>query len=230
MNTDNLTAESKKVLRWMTEFQQRADFEKLLRDFESRIAYEQYGSGGETMHRGYYCPSMIEDIVVGNAKRGRLLTHKSTRTPTSPVFGFNHQNQLILVKCEHTVEFIFHLEQSEIGITVDENSGGLSCVSECQYRDGKLFSYMFALCQSFDNKIAEISKEQYEYFPDKFCAHWSRACPLWTPWIYEHTKYIFSVDDGYLANYRLQEYDTNGKRKRSPWDDRVFEVRLKRKV
>ena len=36
----------------------------------SQVVYQQYCAGG-TMHRGYYCPSLTEDLWLGNTKRGR---------------------------------------------------------------------------------------------------------------------------------------------------------------
>ena len=38
---------------------------------KSQVVYQQYCAGG-TMHRGYYCPSLTEDLWLGNTKRGRL--------------------------------------------------------------------------------------------------------------------------------------------------------------
>lgn len=36
----------------------------------------EYAKGGESIHRGYYCPSLVYDLVVGNVKRGRLYKRK----------------------------------------------------------------------------------------------------------------------------------------------------------
>ncbi len=34
---------------------------------KSQVVYQQYCAGG-TMHRGYYCPSLTEDLWLGNTK------------------------------------------------------------------------------------------------------------------------------------------------------------------
>lgn len=50
----------------------------------SQVVYQQYCAGG-TMHRGYYCPSLTEDLWLGNHKTwpplqeaavgGKTITH-----------------------------------------------------------------------------------------------------------------------------------------------------------
>ncbi len=51
----------------------------------------EIGLGGELMHRGYYCPSLIEDVVVGNTKRGRI--SKRTTSKAKEPFVKNVQNR-----------------------------------------------------------------------------------------------------------------------------------------
>ena len=48
---------------------------------KSQVVYQQYCAGG-TMHRGYYCPSLTEDLWLGNTKPlqeaaagGKTITH-----------------------------------------------------------------------------------------------------------------------------------------------------------
>ena len=47
------------------------DVAAALQKQRSQVVYQQYCAGG-TIHRGYYCPSITEDLRVGNTKRGRL--------------------------------------------------------------------------------------------------------------------------------------------------------------
>lgn len=46
------------------------DVAAALQKQRSQVVYQQYCAGG-TIHRGYYCPSITEDLRVGNTKRGR---------------------------------------------------------------------------------------------------------------------------------------------------------------
>lgn len=48
-------------------------YDKLFDYAQSAICSTEYGRGGEFFHRGYYCPSPILDIIVGNANRGKLI-------------------------------------------------------------------------------------------------------------------------------------------------------------
>ena len=46
------------------------DVAAALQKQRSQVVYQQYCAGG-TMHRGYYCPSLTEDLWLGNARSGR---------------------------------------------------------------------------------------------------------------------------------------------------------------
>ena len=46
------------------------DVATALQKQRSQVVYQQYCAGG-TIHRGYYCPSITEDLRVGNTKSGR---------------------------------------------------------------------------------------------------------------------------------------------------------------
>ena len=45
----------------------------IYKDLLNDVVRTEYARGGETIHRGYYCPSPVYDIIVGGASRGRLL-------------------------------------------------------------------------------------------------------------------------------------------------------------
>ena len=49
------------------------DFSLLYQKQLEKVMYKEYALNGETIHRGYYCPSPIRDIVISNCNRGRLL-------------------------------------------------------------------------------------------------------------------------------------------------------------
>ena len=56
----------------------------------SRYEYCCGSRGG--IHRGYYCPSLIEDIVVGGVNRGRRVIHP--RSNYQFRYGFDSDNRL----------------------------------------------------------------------------------------------------------------------------------------
>ncbi|XEC94050.1 hypothetical protein AB6A23_22320 [Paenibacillus tarimensis] len=43
---------------------------------EKNIVRLAYSKGGEVIHRGFYCPSPVMDIIIGGMKRGRLFKKK----------------------------------------------------------------------------------------------------------------------------------------------------------
>lgn len=56
-------------------------YDELLTDVKKGALEKKYARGGECIHRGFFCPSPIFDIVVGGANRGRLLkTQRSMET------------------------------------------------------------------------------------------------------------------------------------------------------
>ncbi|MEH6949139.1 hypothetical protein V7068_19130, partial [Bacillus sp. JJ634] len=65
---------------------------------EQAITKFEYLKGGETIHRGYYCPSPILDLIVGNAKRGRLLKRKPDFGKFTYEYGFDIDNRMIRVR------------------------------------------------------------------------------------------------------------------------------------
>lgn len=80
----------------------RNEYEEQLHRFrtltEKEIVNVQYSEGGETIHRGYYCPSPVLDLIVGGLKRGKLYKRKPDFGKYSYEYCFDSNNRLILVK------------------------------------------------------------------------------------------------------------------------------------
>ena len=66
-------------------------------DFKSRVTYYEYGIAGTSLHRGWYSPSLIEDIVIGNVSRGRLVRNPRKSTKPSFRFGFDQMRRLLFL-------------------------------------------------------------------------------------------------------------------------------------
>ena len=58
--------------------------------------YTEYAKGGKTFHRGYYCPSPVQDLIVGNANRGRLLKRRPA-VNYDYIYYLNEARQIIMV-------------------------------------------------------------------------------------------------------------------------------------
>ena len=53
---------------------------------------EEKSRGGENIHRGFYCPSLIQDIVVGNCKRGSLCKSNNPKATYTHYFDSNNNH------------------------------------------------------------------------------------------------------------------------------------------
>ena len=81
-----------------------------------RTCYREYSKGGESTHRGYYCPSPVIDLLIGNVSRGRLLKRRPA-VNYDYIYCLNEARQIIMVdafatwedgrKTLYTREFIF---------------------------------------------------------------------------------------------------------------------------
>ena len=158
----------------------RSDFSQRIEEIRSTVQYEQYGVGGETIHRGYYCPSKIFDVVTGNAKRGRIAKRASTKRRAAYVYGFNHQDELVMVNAGNEEEFIIRENQTEMGFGTFVDNQEIHTISRCQYDGDKILSYEFGLYMSDDDQVYELTQEKYTYFSDRLVVDWYSV--LTGPW------------------------------------------------
>lgn len=105
-----------------------------------------YGFGGMNLHRGWYCPSMILDLVIGNCSRGRLV-----RRPRSS--GYDYR---------------FTFDGSGLLSTVDSFFQGKPAEKEVLFSDGNIvrgFTFSYP-----DKLLTRFSKEIYD---QKMCTSYS---------------------------------------------------------
>ncbi|KAB7709063.1 hypothetical protein F9802_02765 [Bacillus aerolatus] len=140
---------------------------------EREVGQFEYSKGGETIHRGYYCPSPIYDLIVGNAKRGRLLKKKPEFGKYSYEYGFDNQDRLIRVRGvnEFTTpisrfdeEYLIY--EKDIIYSVEfSNTGEINVVSKCTYNDGNIVKYERSLV--IFEEDADLHFEKYYYKNNK---------------------------------------------------------------
>lgn len=190
----------------------------------------EYGIGGEVLHRGFYCPSIILDIVVGNVKRGRIAKKKPMKSPER-IYGFDQNNKLLTVEREFEKEFLIYEGQREWGFTFNNE---LSLIAESVYdKKGRIESYSEYMYSPFGvNPVDFIHREVYKYEPDRlvvdFCSFtWGikGKNPLLS-----HDRFIFTIENTYLVSYTVECFNNDGTKKESVWDGHVFKVYVKRKV
>ena len=190
-------------------------FEKIAKEHEmsceqtyvslyNNVQQKEYGFGGEMLHRGFYCPSVVADIIIGNVKRGIVSKSFGAKMPHY-VYGFIDGS---LSTIEHidsyscTKEYIIRQNDVETGILFSSELG-IQSVCECCYQDNKINSYTYCLYDSFNHKIVELTKEIYEYSSDSMTVTVHRF--LNTPKrILQQEEYTFSLQNGYLLSYTVK--------------------------
>ena len=206
--------------------QYRGQCKSLKEQLEKEIVRDEFSSGGLTIHRGYYCPSPVHDIIVGGCNRGRLLKRMTVRSNPTHRYCFNAADELVIAYKSGMPEIIIRDGQTEIGLLLASGDYDITTISESVYRsDGKIASYTYAVCRTRGEKLAvhDYCKEIYAYSEEGLL----EAVDAYIS--YHHYKYHFQHDEeGYLSSYTFVVYDGNGAIKHN--DDRVREIKIKRKV
>ncbi len=191
----------------------------------------KFGIGGLNLPaRGYCCPSLIMDIVVGNCSRGRLVCKPKSITRPDFKYGFTKNRELVYIESFYegkkvSTEYILRENNAIIGFTfTDENV--LVNYSREQYENGRLIAYslvfydeIFGTAYSLHNETYNINNGRmtaslFDYEPkqDKL----SSSC--------RGDYYCFDLDnEGYLTSYYTSKNGID------PIDDCVYEAVPKRR-
>lgn len=220
---------------------QKNECKNRLEEAISNVKYEQYSSFSSE-HRGYYCPSLINDIVVGNTNRGKLYKTRK-KDHIGYTYGFDTDKRLILIKKKSKdisaahYEYLFPLGEDEVGIGLDDCSSSsdleISHVSLCHFENGKLDTYLYGHNFYYDNfGIQEINKEKYYYSKDKLIVERQSkyiALKGKKRLICCNEKLIFDLKNGELDSYVVQYFDETGNlQPNSP--QYVFNSHIKRNI
>ena len=209
--------------------------EKNRMSWEKRVVRYEYGRGGETLHRGYYCPSLISDIVIGNQKRGNLLKRK-TKKPADYIFGFDEKDHLIMVKhyfsCDiWSLEMIYQEESEEIGVTVFSGEDTSFILSRCVYDRDRIMEYDLFYDDGQDmrrdknhkKRFSEERHEKYSYFPEKLVVDFSDFSSVTNLKKIPHEVFSFGLEGKKLTSYTIEQYEGET-RIPSVWDGRIWKV------
>ena len=202
----------------------------IYKDLLNDVVRTEYARGGETIHRGYYCPSPVKN--------------------PDYTFGFNANNELIVIQNSFYREFIVRDQHTELSIIFSKYS--IEAITECRYVGNQIQSYIY--CLFLEGKVDEYRKEEYSYGDEGLqFVDWYLFIPMrihipkeitelvfdkgeeMSP-IYSHEKYEFTHKDGYLYQYKAIPVDDplNTSIPPSldicPLPDLTFDVRLKRKI
>ena len=167
---------------------------------------------GSTLHRGFYCPTPISDVVIGNRKRGRLLIRESQRSKVSHRYVFNKDSALLRVENfyngkVYATEYIKQCGEITYGFTID-TSGRIHTVSKELYRDGILEQYTVVYYLFINSTYSVLKTHCESYWRDELGLHTCEIviCDHPIGHIARQT-YQFERNDGYLDSYYVIEDD-----------------------
>ena len=212
----------------------RADLEQRLDDSRSHVSYERYGLNGFGMHRGYYCPSVIADIVVGNRNRGRIIRNKP-EGKSYFAFGFDENDVLVFVEGVEAYDLLTYEGPRVLGVEVRKDTLGVHGVSECCYHDGRLQSYVRCVYDR-EGQPRELTFEQYRYSDGQMLVEYGymmdvtmlrnsligkamlkQGLPVPEKWLIRRKDYSFVVENGVLVSYQVHKYDDDGNENTEEW-------------
>lgn len=205
------------------------DILKIKNTIEKSCISFKYGIGGINLPaRGYFCPSLIMDIVVGNCSKGRIVSKPKNTTRHDFKYGFTENDELVYIESFYegkkvSSEYILREKNTVTGFTfTDKNI--LVNYSREEYIKGRLISYslvfydeIFGTAYSLHNETYNINKVRmmasiFDYEPKR--EKLSSSC--------RGEYYYFNIDnEGYLSSYYPSENGVD------PIDERVFECTQK---
>lgn len=123
------------------------------------------------MHREYYCPSLVQDIICGNVNRGKLYKGEKHPSKLDFEYWYNNKGKLIAARSYADdlkiwqTEFIFYKENVSTSIFFEPGNNDIELVTMCKYKDDLLIEYDYMLVGCIDEKKDRnnLNIEKYEY-------------------------------------------------------------------
>ena len=128
-------------------FLEKDNYQNVFNQIEKTVVRREQATGGACMHRGYYCPSIVMDIIVGNINRGRLIKRLKTQK-INYTYGFDDLDRIVTI-IQHTevgafFEYIIYDGDVQYGVQYHHHSWSgeeyLHLVSKCCYENNRLKS------------------------------------------------------------------------------------------
>lgn len=136
------------------------------------VLKEECAVNARYLHRGYYCPSPFWDLVISNARRGKLIKHPNKRSKITHRYLYDEQNRLMvaianLPNGKTKTEYLVYGSDSVCGFAFDA-WGTLVGVSEELYEGDRIRSYFCGSCfnheaDHLDFGITDFHYEAYYY-------------------------------------------------------------------
>jgi hypothetical protein len=176
--------------------------------FESCASFK-YGIGGLNLPaRGYFCPSIVMDIVAGNCSRGRLVRKPRITTIPDFVFGFTQEGRLVYVESWYnsqkiSAEYIIYEKSVVTGFSFTNDNVLVSYTHE-QYINNQLSEYSVVFFDKMFGTAYGLHNETYSIGVDHMIAGVFDYIPKneLFPCSFNSDYYFFNIDNhGYLTSY-----------------------------
>lgn len=198
-------------------------FDKLNQLFDEAELTKEYGRGGLCIHRGFYCPSPVMDIMIGGCDRGYLVKKPRSSVPVDYVF-LKADDKLRIVDhywqrseniCEHyTREFIIDNNLESIGLTYNDctwNPPRLSYICLCRYDStGKMTKYLEML-PNHSWAVGRFEKKNIELYCEEYCYNEQTGLlesvlhgTKWNQYISENYYRFYHDETGRLLSYQYE--------------------------
>lgn len=145
----------------------KENLKKMKQTIKEKDQYtKQYSCGGQTISRGYYCPSLIEELVVTNVTRGKLL--KQLTKKSRPDYCYYFDNDMLVLIIEnfskekefYGYEWICRTLDAEYSINADNY--GFNMITYSTYEEARVISNAF-LSSYLDSDNFVLLLEDYKY-------------------------------------------------------------------
>lgn len=173
---------------------------------------------GSDLHRGFYCPSPVFDLLLGNTNRGRILLKPNRRTRDFHKYFFGKNMELLYIEQPFQTEYLVRDQDFRYGFTFDEH--GLCSVAMETFQDGRLLEFICANISPFHLKegilIGDIFYEAYTYDNIKLLTCSQHSMMLGHPCVGMHEKYQFCYDEDKINGFWFVREDGSFK-----WKDPI---------
>ena len=203
---------------YMKIYEQYCDqMEKLTKQMEALTCRRAYGKEG-TLHRGYYCPSPIHEIVIGNCKRGRLLTKLRKNSTYDFEYCFDKEDRLILIKdyaneiskgYHVSSEVLLYSGDCVLGLEYGVSLAQLDHISRCFYSGDGIKRYETVSILHYEDEVAcsDIQTETYMYEGSQLRSGRMEGYDFIMNFLSGEMKYDFHYDEaGDMDSYVATEY------------------------
>lgn len=172
----------------------------------------------KALHRGYFCPSPIEDIIIGKTKRG-ILSNKNNKSGQFYKYYFDANGHIAIVLAYYNGELkhfenLINFGDRAYGVEyhqgIDLCFNEISTFSECIYnKNNQIVQYTYCLLNPIMNCVMEITQECYFYVDKKLTesertyliATSAASQRSYTKFLCSKDKYFYKSENGKLCEY-----------------------------